>query len=95
MGNNEMIEAIAKRWFLTGITQTSPGLWERQPDQIKAGYRQQARNFWEKPSRVTDALERVRYDLEMSSLRMNKLSLVFGYDGLNINLLPDTRTLQE
>lgn len=62
MPEPDIIEAIARRWFLRA---SSPPLrdevWDRQPDDIKDMHRERARRFWDKPSAAKDAVEAADY----------------------------------
>ena len=58
MTDDDIIEAIARRWFDT-LPATQQPSWDAQPEPIKEQFRERARRFWRKPSRMDDLVKTV------------------------------------
>jgi hypothetical protein len=51
VSEDEIIEQIAIRWFRFDMEpdKNKDGVWEKQPDSVKTGFRNRARIFWDNP----------------------------------------------
>ena len=65
MTEDDVIEAIARQWFLTkSATPLRAELWDKLPDAIKGLYRNKAREFFMKPSRPYEETRDLLYRLD-------------------------------
>ena len=65
MTEDDIIEAIARQWFLTkGNPPSRAELWDKLPDDMKRQHRNKAREFFMKPSRPYEQTRDLLYRLD-------------------------------